>query len=69
MTVLDHKVEIEQTKMTYLEVLIETKLKKVQIKHKPGNIKRNISVSNIINSAEIPYCFEKTLHMYGHNFL
>ena len=30
MTVLDHKIEIEQTKMTYLEVLIETKLKKVQ---------------------------------------
>ena len=67
-TVLDHKTEIEQEKNDTSRGVDRASIEQNGPNKTQTGIK-SVLVSNIINSAEIPICFEKTLLMYGHGSL
>ena len=69
MIISDHKIEIEQNKDSIPRGVDRALIEKGPNNKTQTGIKNNISVSNIVNSAEISICFEKTLLMYGHGSL
>ena len=66
MTFLDHKTEIGQKKNDISRGVDRPLIEDGPNYKTQTGMKNLISVSNIINPAEIPICFEKTLLMYEH---